>query len=856
MADIRCQMCGKLNPSNLDVCQFCQARLRPVWESAQPEEEPLAGSGGEGDEIPEWLRSLRSPDMGAGETPSGSGLDWLSDVEPDEFAADAVKNVFDLEPEEKLDDWLSGAASLAEPESPKAEDSFDQVRSELSFLEETPFSSAAPEEEETPDWLDRFRDEQGEETPERMDFSPAGQEQPSPEEAPDWLARIQEAQMGDWSPPQEPASEPESWSPESQPEETVPEFTPSEEAPGWFTEPAPASEAGEEAFGEAEEPDFGAIFTPETQPESAESQQGVPDWLASLYSGQEEAPSPFMAEPEAAEPETPSAAEKAELPDWLSGVAETSAEPAAAAGGIYTAPLEDEFPQTGAEGEAAEESKPDWLSELEAQGASALEGQSPPPFTPAFDDFNLEEFSVGEETPDWLSKLEASSSAQPSEEAVAAFLFEGKGETPFTTEPPGEALPQVDAFTGLPEWLSEVTQAEEPEEHPEESGKAQALAPTELPAWLESMRPVEPAASATPFKDATDSRVERSGPLSGLSGVLPVGAHAIRAGKPSNFSIKLQVTEELQNRALLLQKLMEDESKPKPLPAPSAAPTPYLIRLGLFAVLALAVFFALFLGGGQIPLPVGKAIPQSLNDAYRQITTLPDNAAVLLAVDYSPGYVGEIEGAAQAVVQHLAGRGASLAAISTNPSGPALAERLLQNIDPALAAANQFHNLGYLPGGTAGLFGFAQSPEAMVPFDLQGKPFWQQEPLNPQLGIRNFAMLVVMTENAETARTWIEQVAPAMSPAPVLMVLSAQAEPMILPYYQGKPQQVSGMVVGLAGGAAYENLINRPGDSSRAWDAFSLLVTVSLAVLLIGSLASAALGAITRGKQSKVESSV
>jgi hypothetical protein len=102
-------------------------------------------------------------------------------------------------------------------------------------------------------------------------------------------------------------------------------------------------------------------------------------------------------------------------------------------------------------------------------------------------------------------------------------------------------------------------------------------------------------------------------------------------------------------------------------------------------------------------------------------------------------------------------------------------------------------------------------------------------------GVGNFALVVVITENPDTARYWIEQVQPALLSTPMVMVLSAQAEPLVRPYYEAIPRQIQGMVTGLAGGAAYEHLMPRDGLARRYWDAYSTgIVAVGLLILLGG----------------------
>jgi hypothetical protein len=108
--------------------------------------------------------------------------------------------------------------------------------------------------------------------------------------------------------------------------------------------------------------------------------------------------------------------------------------------------------------------------------------------------------------------------------------------------------------------------------------------------------------------------------------------------------------------------------------------------------------------------------------------------------------------------------------------------------------------------------------------------------------IRKFAMILVITDDPDIGRSWVEQVQPqlvdpndANRSVPLVMVLSAQAEPMIYPYYENSPRQVDGIVTGLAGGAVYETFI-RSRVARQYWDAFSWGLTVTVLVLIFGGL--------------------
>ncbi len=66
---------------------------------------------------------------------------------------------------------------------------------------------------------------------------------------------------------------------------------------------------------------------------------------------------------------------------------------------------------------------------------------------------------------------------------------------------------------------------------------------------------------------------------------------------------------------------------------------------------------------------------------------------------------------------------------------------------------------------------------------------------------------------------------------------SSQAEPLIRPYYEAIPSQVQGLIAGLAGGIAYGRTVGIL-QQNGVWDAFSVGITVSVLIILIGSIAS------------------
>jgi ABC-type spermidine/putrescine transport system permease subunit II len=70
------------------------------------------------------------------------------------------------------------------------------------------------------------------------------------------------------------------------------------------------------------------------------------------------------------------------------------------------------------------------------------------------------------------------------------------------------------------------------------------------------------------------------------------------------------------------------------------------------------------------------------------------------------------------------------------------------------------------------------------------------------------------------------------------MAISAQAEPIVQPYYISNPRQVAGIVAGLMGGASYEKLVPRTGLASQYWNSFSFATFTAVVLVILGSIAS------------------
>jgi hypothetical protein len=235
------------------------------------------------------------------------------------------------------------------------------------------------------------------------------------------------------------------------------------------------------------------------------------------------------------------------------------------------------------------------------------------------------------------------------------------------------------------------------------------------------------------------------------------------------------------------------------------------------------------------------------------VENVPENAPVLVIFDYDPSTVGEMEAVAAPLLDHmLLLRHPRLTFISTSPTGAALAERFISGPlgGHGYQSGIQYVNLGYLPGGLAGIRAFAQEPRIAAPVSIDLNPVWQNAPLQDVQALSNFALMLLITDNAEAGRNWVEQAGALRGNAPFVVASSAQAGPMIMPYVQSG--QISGLVNGLNSGAVMEqNNAGRPGMARRYWDAYSLGLFLAVAFITLGGLWNLVLGYRARALAAK-----
>jgi hypothetical protein len=356
------------------------------------------------------------------------------------------------------------------------------------------------------------------------------------------------------------------------------------------------------------------------------------------------------------------------------------------------------------------------------------------------------------------------------------------------------------------------------------------------------MRPVETFRSVVQIEAEEDLSVESVGPLAGLRGVLLAEPVVAMPRTSTVGSMQLEVTERQYAQAELLHKMVEEEQREQAA-VPRRRVRPAFFRWGISALVLLAMALPVFGGAPAFALP--RLAPQELGALVQIVDGLPVDRPALLVFDYEPGNSGELDAVAGAFFDQLMARGVPLATLTTRPAGSALAKRALDDRIAGFGyvpGQNLIH-LGYLSGGPTAVQLFSLNPRAAIlgGFDLpEGVPadLWSTTLLQGVQTLSDFSALAVISSGTESARIWAEQAGNRIGDTPLVMVLSAGAEPVIRPYFEdlaAGARQVDGILSGLPAAASYEQRNSRAGLALARWDPFGSGILAAELILLAGA---------------------
>jgi len=264
-----------------------------------------------------------------------------------------------------------------------------------------------------------------------------------------------------------------------------------------------------------------------------------------------------------------------------------------------------------------------------------------------------------------------------------------------------------------------------------------------------------------------------------------------------------------------------------------------------------AIVFVPSLFGANL-LPVPQSGTADMVSYIQTLQNINQANPVLIVVDYQPAQVGEMESIFTPVLNDLMIFGKPIAFVSTSSTGPVMVSRMMARMSAedfrhTYRLDEQWVDLGYLPGDAAGIRAFTNAPQQTLRFSGMGTSFWQSPVLANVKDLNDFSAIIIVTDNPDTGRIWIEQTSPIFRAGPILMVISAQSEPMLVPYYDSG--QIQGLLTGLNDGLTYEAERKALGPAHLYWDSYGLGLIAIQTLILIGAAWSLIIAILARRKK-------
>ncbi len=377
--------------------------------------------------------------------------------------------------------------------------------------------------------------------------------------------------------------------------------------------------------------------------------------------------------------------------------------------------------------------------------------------------------------------------------------------------------------------------------------ESQPTEKTQLPDWLQAIRTEGEAAPTIP-EDKPKTRVEQQGLLAGIQDTLEGAQFDKDFKKPVSYNATLKVSDRQNiNAALLAGLIAEKEVEGAVEERKSNQVSRVLWRLAI-AILLIGtiivsnIYFSAFAVKPSI-------FPPELVASYNTVNAIPADKPVLLVADFDSALSGELNWTGKTMLEHMMLRDLNLVLLSVQPTGSALlvdqlrdANRFVTNYD----FASRTTNLGFLAGGTTGLQMAVADIRALLPYTQNLTPAWETPELKDVQDLSDFGAVIVFADQPESARAWVEQVQPQLHDIPLLFVVSAQAAPLLHPYYQSG--QVEGFIAGFNGSLAYEQIMQQYGVSSQKIASYQGLMVIITLMVFAGGLASLIRPASTQRK--------
>ncbi len=250
----------------------------------------------------------------------------------------------------------------------------------------------------------------------------------------------------------------------------------------------------------------------------------------------------------------------------------------------------------------------------------------------------------------------------------------------------------------------------------------------------------------------------------------------------------------------------------------------------VFILVAIAVIIPTLM---KVSFPI--TVSQPTRSVYDFIDSLPEESTILMAFNYGPSSLAELEPMAAAVLRHCFRKKVRVIGMTLFNVGARLGDRVMSETAAEIGAVDgeDYVFLGFRPGSTLVILGMGTAIDTVFDADYQGKPLSE---IPMMQDVKNYDQIALVLDLASSATpdAWItytntkynQQVA-----AGVTGVMVSE----LYPYIQSG--QLVGLMPGLLGAAEYETLIDTPEKATAGMSVQSFVHLLVFVLVVIGNVA-------------------
>ena len=254
----------------------------------------------------------------------------------------------------------------------------------------------------------------------------------------------------------------------------------------------------------------------------------------------------------------------------------------------------------------------------------------------------------------------------------------------------------------------------------------------------------------------------------------------------------------------------------------------------IFILVALAVIIPTLL---KVSFPI--TVSEPTRKLYDYIEDLPPGSTVLIAFDYGPSSMAELQPMGMAFLRHCFQKKIRVIGMTLVTDGATLGYEIMQEAAKTTDAIDgeDYVYLGFRPGTIQVMLGMGTTINSIFESDYsesrKGKPL-AEIPMMAEIKNYDQIDLVLDLASSSTTEAWIAYINTRYNQkiaAGVTGVIVSQ----MYPYLQ--TDQLIGLMPGLLGAAEYETLIDTPAKATKRMSVQSFVHLLVFSLVILGNVA-------------------